>query len=129
MPQSKFREKEPLTNERRISAIRWKRSPTSSRAAITQSRSCAPNSPPFVPRPASPTSAWLTFTYIPDRKCVELKSLKLYLQRFRNEGIFYENVTNSILDDLVAVLAPRRTHARGHLHPAGRNHDQGHCPV
>ena len=39
---------------------------------------------------------------------MELKSLKLYLQQFRNEGIFYENATNRILDDLVAVLAPRR---------------------
>jgi 7-cyano-7-deazaguanine reductase len=38
---------------------------------------------------------------------VELKSLKLYLQQFRNEGIFYENITNRILDDLVAVLQPR----------------------
>ena len=40
--------------------------------------------------------------------CVELKSLKMYLQRFRNEGIFYENVTNRIADDLVDVLQPRR---------------------
>jgi 7-cyano-7-deazaguanine reductase len=45
---------------------------------------------------------------VPDKKCVELKSLKLYLQQFRNEGIFYENVTNRILDDLVAMLQPRR---------------------
>jgi 7-cyano-7-deazaguanine reductase len=45
---------------------------------------------------------------VPAEKCVELKSLKLYLQQFRNEGIFYENVTNRILDDLVAVLHPRR---------------------
>jgi 7-cyano-7-deazaguanine reductase len=46
--------------------------------------------------------------YVPAANCVELKSLKLYLQQFRNEGIFYEHVTNRILDDLVAVLAPRR---------------------
>ena len=45
---------------------------------------------------------------MPEAKCVELKSLKLYLQQFRNEGIFYENVTNRILDDLVAVVQPRR---------------------
>ena len=44
----------------------------------------------------------------PGQKCVELKSLKLYLQKFRNEGIFYEHVTNRILDDLVAVVQPRR---------------------
>jgi 7-cyano-7-deazaguanine reductase len=60
------------------------------------------------PKTGQPDFGTLTFTYTPDRKCVELKSLKLYLQSFRNAGIFYENVTNRILDDLVAVLAPRR---------------------
>jgi 7-cyano-7-deazaguanine reductase len=60
------------------------------------------------PKTGQPDFGTLTFTYTPDRKCVELKSLKLYLQTFRNQGIFYENVTNRILDDLVAVLQPRR---------------------
>jgi 7-cyano-7-deazaguanine reductase len=60
------------------------------------------------PKTGQPDFGTLTFTYTPDRKCVELKSLKMYLQSFRNAGIFYENVTNRILDDLVAVLAPRR---------------------
>src|SRR6187431_3845157 len=60
------------------------------------------------PKTGQPDFGTLTFTYTPDRKCVELKSLKLYLQSFRNEGIFYENVTNRILDDLVAVLSPRQ---------------------
>ncbi len=60
------------------------------------------------PKTGQPDFGVLTFTYTPDELCVELKSLKLYLQRFRNEGIFYENVTNRILDDLVAVLSPRR---------------------
>lgn len=60
------------------------------------------------PKTGQPDFGTLTFTYTPDRKCVELKSLKMYLQSFRNAGIFYENVTNQILDDLVAVLAPRR---------------------
>ena len=60
------------------------------------------------PKTGQPDFGTLTFTYVPDRKCVELKSLKLYLQQFRNEGIFYENVTNRILDDLVALLEPRR---------------------
>jgi 7-cyano-7-deazaguanine reductase len=44
---------------------------------------------------------------VPAARCVELKSLKLYLQQFRSEGIFYEHATNRILDDLVAVLQPR----------------------
>lgn len=60
------------------------------------------------PKTGQPDFGVLTFTYTPAEKCVELKSLKLYLQKFRSEGIFYENVTNSILDDLVAVLLPRR---------------------
>jgi 7-cyano-7-deazaguanine reductase len=59
------------------------------------------------PKTGQPDFGTLTFTYTPDRKCVELKSLKMYLQSFRNKGIFYENVTNTIHDDLVAVLAPR----------------------
>ena len=60
------------------------------------------------PKTGQPDFGILTFTYVPARRCVELKSLKLYLQQFRNEGIFYEHVTNRILDDLVAVLDPRR---------------------
>jgi 7-cyano-7-deazaguanine reductase len=60
------------------------------------------------PKTGQPDFGTLTFTYTPEHKCVELKSLKMYLQSFRNAGIFYENVTNCILDDLVAVLQPRR---------------------
>ena len=59
------------------------------------------------PKTGQPDFGTLTFAYTPEKQCVELKSLKLYLQSFRNEGIFYENVTNRILDDLVAVTAPR----------------------
>jgi 7-cyano-7-deazaguanine reductase len=59
------------------------------------------------PKTGQPDFGVLTITYTPDASCVELKSLKLYLQQYRNEGIFYEMVTNQILDDLVRVLAPR----------------------
>jgi len=59
------------------------------------------------PKTGQPDFGTLTITYTPDQKCVELKSLKLYLQCYRNEGIFYETVTNRILDDLVAVVQPR----------------------
>jgi 7-cyano-7-deazaguanine reductase len=45
---------------------------------------------------------------VPDRLCIELRALKYYLVEFRNKGIFYENVTNQILDDLVAACEPRR---------------------
>jgi 7-cyano-7-deazaguanine reductase len=59
------------------------------------------------PKTGQPDFGELTFNYIAAEKCVELKSLKMYLQSFRSDGIFYENVTNSILDDLVAVLDPK----------------------
>ena len=59
------------------------------------------------PKTGQPDFGTLVFRYVPDAKCVELKSLKLYLQRFRNEGIFYENVTNRIFDDFLAVVSPR----------------------
>ncbi len=60
------------------------------------------------PKTGQPDFGTITFTYTPDRVCVELKSLKLYLQRFRNQGIFYEAVTNRLLDDFVAAARPRR---------------------
>ncbi|MFO1021231.1 MAG: preQ(1) synthase [Planctomycetales bacterium] len=59
------------------------------------------------PKTGQPDFGTLTLSYIPDKLCIELKSLKLYLQRYRNHGAFYEHVTNLILDDLVAVSAPR----------------------
>ena len=60
------------------------------------------------PKSGQPDFGTLTITYIPDAKCVELRSLKFYLQKFRNQGVFYETVTNRILDDLSAVLRPRQ---------------------
>ncbi len=59
------------------------------------------------PKTGQPDFGTLTITYVPGQLCIELKSLKMYLQSFRNEGIFYENVTNTILDELVALLQPR----------------------
>lgn len=59
------------------------------------------------PKTGQPDFATIELDYIPDQKCVELKSLKLYMWSFRNEGCFHEAVTNQILDDLVAVLQPR----------------------
>lgn len=55
-----------------------------------------------------PDFAAITVRYVADRACVELKSLKLYFHAFRNEGIFFEAVTNKICDDLGAVLKPRK---------------------
>lgn len=60
------------------------------------------------PVTGQPDFATITVAYVPDRKCVEMKSLKLYFLAFRNKGIFYEAVTNRILDDLVVLLSPRK---------------------
>ncbi|HVS23400.1 MAG TPA: preQ(1) synthase [Gammaproteobacteria bacterium] len=59
------------------------------------------------PRTGQPDFATLHLEYVPDRLCVELKSLKLYVWSFRNEGAFHEAVTNRIVDDLASVLDPR----------------------
>jgi 7-cyano-7-deazaguanine reductase len=59
------------------------------------------------PLTGQPDFATIRIDYVPDQLCVELKSLKLYLWSYRNEGAFHEAVTNTILDDLVAAVAPR----------------------
>jgi 7-cyano-7-deazaguanine reductase len=71
------------------------------------------------PVTGQPDFGTITITYSPEFKCVELKSLKLYLQQFRNEGIFYEHVTNRILNDLVAVVQPRRMKVAAAFTPRG----------
>ena len=59
------------------------------------------------PVTGQPDFADMTLAYIADRSCVELKSLKLYIWSFRNDGMFHEAVTNAILDDVIAACAPR----------------------
>jgi 7-cyano-7-deazaguanine reductase len=65
------------------------------------------------PMTGLPDFGEIRITYVPDRACVELKSLKYYLLDYRNQGIFYEAATNKILDDLVAVCQPRRMTVTG----------------
>src|SRR2546422_9283513 len=65
------------------------------------------------PKTGQPDFGTITYTYTPEATCVELKSLKLYLQRFRNQGIFYESVVNRLLDDFIAVARPRRARVVG----------------
>jgi 7-cyano-7-deazaguanine reductase len=60
------------------------------------------------PVTGQPDFATITIDYIPDARCVEMKSLKLYFLSYRNKGIFYEGVVNTIADDLIAALSPRR---------------------
>ena len=67
----------------------------------------APEFTSLCPKTGQPDFATITLEYIPDKICVELKSLKFYLNAYRNEGIFFESVTNKILDDLVEVTQPR----------------------
>jgi 7-cyano-7-deazaguanine reductase len=65
------------------------------------------------PKTGLPDFGTIRISYVPDAHCVELKSLKYYLVEFRNRGIFYEQVTNRILDDLVEALQPRRITVTG----------------
>jgi len=71
------------------------------------------------PKTGQPDFGTITYSYTPATKCVELKSLKLYLQRFRNEGIFYEEVVNRLLDDFVLACTPRRCKIVGAFTPRG----------
>jgi 7-cyano-7-deazaguanine reductase len=71
------------------------------------------------PKTGQPDFGTITYTYTPAATCVELKSLKLYLQRFRNQGIFYEAVVNRLLDDFVTACQPRRCQVVGAFTPRG----------
>jgi 7-cyano-7-deazaguanine reductase len=74
------------------------------------------------PRTGQPDFATIRITYVPDKTCVELKSLKLYLWSYRDEGHFHEAVTNRILDDLVAATRPRRMAIEGDFNVRGGIH-------
>ena len=74
------------------------------------------------PKTGQPDFALISIRYVPDRLCVELKSLKLYLWSFREEGHFHEAVINRILDDLVAVLKPREMRIEGDFNVRGGIH-------
>jgi 7-cyano-7-deazaguanine reductase len=74
------------------------------------------------PRTGQPDFATLRIAYVPHELCVELKSLKGYLWSFRDEGHFHEDVTNRILDDLVAAIAPRSMTIEGDFNVRGGIH-------
>lgn len=71
------------------------------------------------PVTGQPDFGTITVRYVPDRLCLELKSLKLYLWSFRNEGHYFEQVTNQILDELVAAVRPRRMTVVGRFNVRG----------
>lgn len=74
------------------------------------------------PKTGQPDFATIRIRYVPDKICVELKSLKLYLWSYRNEGGFHEAVTNQILSDLVAVTKPRRMQIEADFNVRGGIH-------
>ena len=82
----------------------------------------APEFTSVCPKTGQPDFGTITIEYVADAACVELKSLKLYLQSYRNEGVFYEDVVNRILDDLVAAASPRRMTVTGEFTPRGGMH-------
>src|SRR5262249_31982674 len=71
------------------------------------------------PKTGLPDFATLTLEYVPDRRCVELKSLKLYIHAFRNVGIFHDHAANRILDDFVRAVEPRRAELMGVFNARG----------
>lgn len=85
------------------------------------------------PKTGQPDFATIELDYVPDQLCIELKSLKLYYYGFRNEGIFYEAVTNRILDELVGACAPRWMRVTGRFNVRGGissvvTVETGRCP-
>jgi 7-cyano-7-deazaguanine reductase len=71
------------------------------------------------PMTGQPDFGIITFTYTPGQVCIELKSLKLYLQRYRNQGVFYEHIVNRLLDDFVTACQPVRCKVVGAFTPRG----------
>jgi 7-cyano-7-deazaguanine reductase len=79
----------------------------------------APEFTCLCPMTSQPDFATIRIRYVPDQKCVELKSLKLYLWSYRDEGTFHEAVTNKIANDLIAALDPRYLHVEGDFYIRG----------
>ena len=71
------------------------------------------------PRTGQPDFGEIVIEYCPDKLCIELKSLKFYMQSYRNKGIFYEALTNNILDDLSGACKPRRMKVTSRFTPRG----------
>ena len=82
-------------------------------------RHVCPEYTALCPVTGQPDFGTIVVRYVPDRLCVELKSLKLYIWSFRDEGHFFEQVTNQILDDLVKALKPRRMTVIGRFNVRG----------
>ena len=97
-------------------------------------RHVAPEFTSVCPRTGQPDFGEIEIEYAPESCCVELKALKLYLQGYRNEGVFYEDVVNRILEDLVAACRPRWIRVSGSFSTRGGMHstvtaEHGRRPV
>jgi 7-cyano-7-deazaguanine reductase len=79
----------------------------------------APEFTSVCPKTGQPDFGIITIEYVPDEYCIELKSLKYYLNSYRDEGIYYESVTNRILDDLVEACKPRYMYITGEFNVRG----------
>jgi 7-cyano-7-deazaguanine reductase len=79
----------------------------------------APEFTSVCPMTGQPDFGTLTISYIPEARCIELRSFKFYLQGFRDRGIFYEDVVNTVLDDIVAAVSPRSATVRGDFNKRG----------
>ena len=79
----------------------------------------APEFTSMCPMTGQPDFGTITLTYTPSARCIELRSLKFYLHAFRDRGIFYEDVVNTVLDDVVAAIAPRRAMVTGEFNTRG----------
>lgn len=79
------------------------------------------------PKTGQPDFGTITYTYTPGDTCIELKSLKLYLQQYRTVGVFYERVTNQLLDDFVKACDPVRCEVKSEWTPRGGLHSTIVC--
>lgn len=79
----------------------------------------APEFTSVCPMTGQPDFGTLTISYVPEALCIELRSFKFYLHSFRDRGIFYEDVVNTVLDDIVAAIAPRTATVQGDFNKRG----------
>ncbi len=79
----------------------------------------APEFTSVCPMTGQPDFGTIHVTYVPEERCIELRSFKFYLFTYRNQGIFYEDVVNKVLDDIVAAIAPRRCEVIGDFNARG----------
>jgi 7-cyano-7-deazaguanine reductase len=79
----------------------------------------APEFTSVCPMTGQPDFGTLTITYVPAARCIELRSFKYYLQTYRSRGIFYEDVVNQVLDDIVAAISPRTAFVTGEFNTRG----------